>query len=154
MGWRVSTPRCCVADDIVIKHQHNTAKYYVHAWEVVGINCCCSPHRRVVVVTKLFGVPQPDVTTAKTRSKAARQTACNNNTTRRSHTMLVRGKRHMQQEATTSKEAPMVKDDDTMIDNGDDTIEQRIPPVVKTEYWLLSSRSRVWRGGAVVHLIS
>ncbi len=44
----------------------------------------------------------------------------------------------------------MVKDDDTMIDNGDDTIEQRIPPtVVKTEYWLLS-RSRIWRGGAVV----
>jgi hypothetical protein len=74
----LSTPRCCVADDVVIKRQHNTAKY-VHAWEVVGIkNCCCSPHRRrhhravvVVVVTKLLASAQPDVTTAKTRSKAA-----------------------------------------------------------------------------------
>jgi hypothetical protein len=46
--------------------------------------------------------------------------------------MLVR-KCHMQQEAMTSKEAAtMVNDDDTMIDNGDDTIEHWIPTVVKT----------------------
>ncbi len=43
------------------------------------------------------------------------------------------------------KRSTMVKDDDTMIDN--DELEQRIPAVVKTEYWPLS-RSRVWRGGA------